>query len=142
MRPAGVGHGAFFVFLGAFANCTKREKHGFFFVGENMAEDGRLQAARRAVQPGNQQVGRRRNCWIAASQAKGRVWGPDGAMVDQPWYSIKDMALWPLGSYLEDDPHNTTVSERLARLPRSGIWTGYATTTLLRCRTRRIEARS
>ena len=35
------------------------------------------------------------------------------------------MALWPLGSYLEDDPHNTTVSERLARLPRSGIWTGY-----------------
>ena len=27
-------------------------------------------------------------------------------MVDQSWHSIKDMALWPLGSYLEDDPQD------------------------------------
>ena len=40
----------------------------------------------------------------AASQAKGRPWGPDGAVVDQSWHSI--VALWPLGSYLEDDPQD------------------------------------
>ena len=88
----------------------------------NMAEDGRLQAARWAVQPGNPQVNLDRPAEElldrddvvlevqaprpAASQAKGRPWGPDGAMVDQSWHSIKDVALWPLGSYLEDDPQD------------------------------------
>ena len=88
----------------------------------NITEDGRLQAARRAVQPGNPQVNLHRPAEEvldrgdvvlevqapppAASQTKGRPWGPDGAMVDQSWHSIKDMALWPLGSYLEDDPQD------------------------------------
>ena len=32
----------------------------------------------------------------AASQAKGRPWGPDGAMVDQSWHSIK---IWRYGPW-------------------------------------------
>eukprot|EP00439_Symbiodinium_sp_Y106_P013512 s1536_g1.t4 len=78
----------------------------------NMAEDGRLQAARRAVQPDNSQVNLDRSVEElldrddvvlevqapppAASQAKGRPWGPDGAMVDQSWHSIK---IWRYGPW-------------------------------------------
>ena len=38
LGPGEVGHGAFFVFLGAFASyCTKREKHWFFCWGRGRA---------------------------------------------------------------------------------------------------------